>query len=149
MGYLHILCPCAGLPGRPGAPGITPQPEEVTAPAGLPGLPGIDGVPGFDGDPGFHGPAGKPGKKVHSDHQNAVLLEEKHYFIKCIRNVYSFFLIKERIPSNADKYNIYKYSTAFLTMCYTQLLLSILLQTTRSGGASFGGGCLITTAGEE
>lgn len=53
---------CAGLPGRQGAPGITPQPEEITAPAGLPGLPGIDGVPGFDGDHGFQGPAGKPGK---------------------------------------------------------------------------------------
>lgn len=57
------FAPCAGLPGRQGAPGITPQPEEVTAPAGLPGLPGIDGVPGFDGDPGFQGPAGKQGKK--------------------------------------------------------------------------------------
>ena len=53
----------AGVPGRQGAPGVTPQPEEITAPAGLPGLPGIDGVPGFDGDPGFQGPAGKPGKK--------------------------------------------------------------------------------------
>lgn len=57
------FAPYTGLPGRQGAPGITPQPEEVTAPAGLPGLPGIDGVPGFDGDPGFQGPAGKPGKK--------------------------------------------------------------------------------------
>lgn len=62
-GTYTSFAPCVGLPGRPGAPGITPQPEEVTAPAGLPGLPGIDGVPGFDGDPGFHGPTGKPGKK--------------------------------------------------------------------------------------
>lgn len=54
--------PCAGLPGRQGAPGITPQLEVITAPAGLPGLPGIDGVPGFDGDHGLQGPAGKPGK---------------------------------------------------------------------------------------
>lgn len=58
------LALCAGLPGQPGAPGITPQAEEITAPAGLPGLPGIDGVPGFDGDPGFQGPVGKPGRNT-------------------------------------------------------------------------------------
>lgn len=44
---------------------------------------------------------------------------------------------------NAYKYNIYKYNAAFLTMCnHTQLYLSILLQTTTSGGVSLGGGCL-------